>query len=152
MTTREKTTMTTRRRIKKSHERLLTFLVLHLIMYREWIFLPHLLISVISWIQFVIIEDVKQRRLTRYDAIACGMLFHSGLVRWIAALALITRTLEFQLLCAMTAQTISWTSLVIILNNGFILPSRNQIVSLMFSLLITGLWESGHRLAVLSVK
>lgn len=117
---------------------------------RAWILLPHVLISLVSWIQLILSMNRFRGvlRFSRADVWALILFLHGGLVRWVAALSLTNGTLRFQLLSALVGTLLSWISFVVVFNTGFILPSYQQIWALGMSLLITALWEVNNRLVL----
>ncbi len=112
------------------------------------LFAPQLAISLTSWIQIVFAinkyNGVCKFRTT--DLWGLLLLTHSAFVRWIASLATRTSSLHFQIAAALIAATIGWTSFIIIFNESFVLPTRQQTWSLLMSLLVTLLWELNNRL------
>ena len=115
-----------------------------------WILLPQFLISVLSWIQLIL--SMNRFRgvcmFTRTDVWALVVFLHSGFVRWIAALAVRGSTLRVQIFAAFVGTVLSWISFVIVFNEGFLLPSRQQWWALMMSVFVTSLWEVNSRLVI----
>ena len=115
-----------------------------------WILLPQFLISVVSWIQLILSMN-RYRGMcmfTRTDLWALIVFLHSGFVRWIAALAIRGSTLRFQIFAAFIGPLLSWISFVIVFNEGFLIPSRQQWWALAMSVLVTSLWEINNRLVI----
>lgn len=110
--------------------------------------LPQLAISLTSWAQIVLsINRYKGCCNFRYtDVWGLLLLTHGAFVRWIAALATRTASVSFQIVAALIAATIGWTSFVVIFNEDFVLPTRQQTWSLLMSLVVTILWELNNRL------
>lgn len=114
-----------------------------------WILVPQMLISLASWAQLVLsMNRFRVDNFPRSDLWALVILLHSGFVRWVAALAVQTSTLAFQMLVAFVAAALGWTSFVIIFNEGFLLPTRQQTAALGMSLLVTTMWEVNNRVVV----
>lgn len=115
-----------------------------------WIILPQFLISVVSWLQLIL--SMNRFRgvcmFTRTDLWALVIFLHSGFVRWIAALAVQGATLRFQIFAAFIGATLSWISFVIVFNEGFLLPSRQQWWALLMTAVVTSLWEINNRLVI----
>lgn len=113
-----------------------------------WVLVPQFGISVVSWAQLVLSMN-RFRGMTQFsttDLWALLLIVHGGFVRWIAALAVKTSSLEFQFLAALIAATLGWISFVVVFNEGFRLPSRQQRYSLAASIVVTGLWEVSNRM------
>ena len=87
-------------------------------------------------------------RFSRADVWALLLFLHGGLVRWVAALSLANGTLRFQIISALVGAILSWISFVIVFNTGFVLPSHQQLLALIMSLVITTLWEVSNHLAI----
>lgn len=113
-----------------------------------WILVPQLCISVVSWIQLVFSMNRFRgfHRFTTMDMWALLLFIHSGFVRWIAALAVKTSSVEFQITAALVSSTLGWISFVVVFNECFSFPSRQQRYSLFLSIIATGLWEVSNRL------
>ena len=112
------------------------------------ILLPQLGISILSWIQLILSMNRYRGmfRFTRHDMWALLLFLQSGFVRWIAALALRTSSISFQISAAFIGTAMSWTSFIVVYNDDFVLPSRQQAGALAISAVITILWEVGNRL------
>ena len=63
-------------------------------------------------------------------------------------LATYSRSLTFQLTAACVGATLGWTSFVVIYNQDFLLPTKQQTWSLLMSLVVTVLWELHNRVLV----
>ena len=120
-------------------------------MFAYAILIPQMLISLISWIQLIL--SMNRYRgvcmFKRTDLWGLLLFIHGGFVRWIATLAIRVSSLPFQVFTAMVGATMSWTSFVIVFNEGFRLPSRQQIWALIMSLIVTSLWEVNNRMIVI---
>ena len=112
------------------------------------ILLPQLGISVVSWIQLILSMNRYRGlcRFSRHDMWALLLFLHGGFVRWIASLAIRTSSLAFQIAAAFVGTAMGWASFVVVFNNDFVLPSRQQAVALAMSLLVTVFWEVSNRL------
>ena len=115
-----------------------------------WILLPQVGISVVSWAQLVLSMNRYRGvlRFQRADLWALVLFLHGSFVRWIAALSVRNATLGFQLATAFLGAALGWTSFVLVFNEGFSLPTRQQSGALVMSLLVTGLWEINHRMTM----
>lgn len=113
-----------------------------------WILLPQMGISIVSWGQLLLSMNRYRGAcsFTRNDLWALLLFVHGGFVRWIAALSLRTSSVTFQLTAAFLGAAIGWASFVIVFNEDFTLPTRQQTWALLLSLVITGLWEANNRL------
>lgn len=116
--------------------------------YALWILLPQFFISFVSWIQLVCSMNRFRglNKFTNTDLWALLLFVHSGFVRWIAALAVRTSSLAFQIVAALIASTLGWISFVVVFNECFRFPSPQQRYSLILSIVVTGLWEVSNRL------
>ena len=113
-----------------------------------YILIPQFTISFISWIQLIL--SMNRFRgvcmFTRTDMWAFIVFLHAGFVRWIAALATHSNDIEFQFIASLIGSTLSWISFVVVFNEGFQLPSRQQWWALLMLNIITSLWEVNNRL------
>jgi len=111
---------------------------------------PQFLIGLVSWIQLLLSMNRYRgaMRFTRTELWALLLFLHGGFVRWIAALAVLTSSLGFQIFVALVGVTLGWASFVVVFNEGFTLPSRQQTWALGMSLVIAGLWEVNGRLLI----
>ncbi len=112
------------------------------------VLLPQIGISIVSWLQLVFSMNRYRGVLafTVTDMWALLLFLHGGFVRWIAALSVRTMNLEFQLMVSLIGAALGWASFVVVFNGGFVLPTRQQSVALLMSLIITALWEVNNRL------
>ena len=110
----------------------------------------NLAIGAVSWLQLVFVMNKFNGvcRFSRNDLWGMLLCLQGGIVRWIASLSLLTSSVSFQLATALVASGISWASLFVVFNDGFGLPTRQQVVSLGMALLVTALWEVNNRLVV----
>ena len=116
---------------------------------REYlVFLPQLLISVTAWLQLILSLNrfTSIYNFTRIDLFGLVLFLLGGVVRWVAALAVRTHSFAFQLFCAGLGNLIRSTAFVIVYNCALILPTRQQIVALILSVIITLLWEIQTRM------
>lgn len=112
------------------------------------VLLPQLAISLLSWAQIVLAIN-RYRGLCRFTAIEMWSLLlflHSGFVRWIAALAIRSSSVMFQVSASCVGAILGWASFVVVFNEDFLLPTRQQTWALMITLMITALWEVNNRL------
>lgn len=112
------------------------------------ILVPQMLISLVSWLQLLLSINRYRGPLhfRRIDLWALLIFLHAGIVRWVAALSTQSSTLRFQLLAAYVGATLGWISFVIIFNESLLLPTRQQMWSLVLVLIISSLWEVNNRL------
>lgn len=114
-----------------------------------WILLPQLGISLVNWAQLVLSMN-QYRGLCRFSRVHVWSLLLSlfaGVVRWVSQLAIRTETLGFQLVAAFVGSGITWTCFVLVFNQDFEPPTRQQATALLLSLVVTSLWEVSNRLA-----
>lgn len=110
--------------------------------------LPQLGISLTSWAQMVLSMN-RYKGCCRFrlsDLWGLVLLVHAGFVRWIATLATRSDTLLFQISASVIAAILGWVSFVVIFNGDFLLPTRQQTLSLVMSLVVTMLWEINNRI------
>lgn len=115
-----------------------------------YILIPQFLIGIVSWIQLILSMNRYRGAVefTRTDMWALILYLHSAFVKWIAALSIEGSTLSIQILAAVVGATVSWTSFVLVFNEGFRIPSRQQMWALLMSIIVTGLWEVNNRLVI----
>lgn len=109
---------------------------------------PQFAISLLSWVQLTLSLNRYEgvRALTVQDMWALLVFAEAGLVRWVAVLSMRSATFAFQIVVGIVGATLGWTSFVIVFNRGFVLPTRQQVVALGMSVVITVLWEVNNRL------
>ena len=112
------------------------------------IIVPHLVIGVVAYLQTIFSLNRFQglQKTTGPEAVSFGIFLVTGLVRWVNSLAAMTSSFAIQLTCGIIASMLSWSAFVILYNNKIELPSRQQMESLLFSLLSAALWETVTRL------
>lgn len=110
--------------------------------------LPQFLISIVSWLQLILSINRFRgfNRFSRTDAWGLLVFLHAAFVRWIAALAVVGSSVRFQIFAAFVSAVLGWISFVIVFNEGFVLPSRQQVIALLMSIVITTLWELNNRI------
>lgn len=115
-----------------------------------YILIPQFSIGIVSWIQLILSMNRFRGvcQFTRTDVWALVVFLHSGFVRWIAALAIRGSSLAFQVFVAFVGTVLSWISFVIVFNEGFLIPSRQQWWALGMSVVVTSLWEVNNRLVI----
>ena len=84
--------------------------------------------------------------LTTSDLVSFIVLMNSALVRWVATLAVRSENVVFQMVSAFLGSTLGWTSFILVYNEDFLVPTKQQMVALLLSLTITMLWEINSRL------
>ena len=110
--------------------------------------IPQFLISLVSWLQLIL--SINRFRgfyqFSRNDVWGLLVFLHAAFVRWIAALAVVGSSVRFQIFAAYVSAVLGWISFVVVFNEGFLLPSRQQAIALAMSLVITTLWEVNNRI------
>ena len=110
--------------------------------------IPQFLISLVSWLQLIL--SINRFRgfyqVSRNDIWSLLVFLHAAFVRWIAALAVVGSSVRFQIFAAYVSAVLGWISFVVVFNEGFLLPSRQQVIALAMSLVITTLWEINNRI------
>ena len=114
------------------------------------VLIPQMGISIISWAQLVfsINRYVGPFSFSSNDMWALLLYLHGGVVRWVAALSVHTSSLFFQIVSACIAAALGWASFVIIFNEDFVLPTRQQTWALLMSIVVTILWEVNNRMVI----
>jgi hypothetical protein len=114
------------------------------------VLIPQIGISIVSWLQLVLSMNRYRgvSKCHRIDLWSLVLFLHAGFVRWIARLALVSQAAEIQMAAALTASAIAWVAFVLVFNDGFHLPSRQQWIALLMTLLVTLLWEVHNRMLV----
>ena len=112
------------------------------------VIVPQFFISVISWMQLILSLNrfTSIRNFTRVDVFGLSLFLLGGVLRWIAALAVRTHSVFFQISCAALGTVIKTTAFIIIYNCELKLPTRQQLIALILSMVITSLWEIQTRL------
>ena len=111
---------------------------------------PQFAISLVSWLQLLLSMNRYRglRRLSRADIWALLLLLHAALLRWVAAVAVRRGSMALQLTAAGVGACLAWIAFVVVFNESFLLPSRQQMGALLMSLVVTSLWEINGRLVV----
>ena len=86
------------------------------------ILLPQLGISIVSWIQLILSMNRYRGlcKFTRHDMWALLLFLHGGFVRWIAALAIRTSSLAFQIAAAFVGTAMGWASFIVVFNDNVV--------------------------------
>lgn len=114
------------------------------------ILVPQLFISIVSWLQLIFSINRYRGPLhfSRLDLWGLIIFLHAAFVRWITALSTHNGPFLFQTLMATIGATLSWISFVVVFNQSFHIPTRQQWTALALSILITFLWEFHNRLMI----
>lgn len=112
------------------------------------VLLPQLSISLLSWIQLMLSMNRFRgvRNFTRTDVWAFMLFLHGAFVRWIAALSVRSHNPTYQITSSAISAALSWTSFVVVYNEDFLIPTRQQAWALLMSLSINLLWEVNNRI------
>ena len=110
--------------------------------------LPQVAIVFISWIQLIFSLNRFRGFLnfTSAELSAFYLFIISGACKWVAALAIRTNSFGFQLSSSLIGTALYGSAFVILYNNKFGLPSKQQFIGLVLSLVTSTLWEIQHRL------
>jgi hypothetical protein len=113
-----------------------------------FVIVPQVFISIISWAQLILSLNrfTSVRNFTRIDIFGLFLFLLGGGLRWISALAVRTHSLPFQICCAALGTLIKTTAFIIIYNCEMTLPTKQQVIALLLSAVITSLWEVQTRL------
>lgn len=116
----------------------------------QLVLLPAFSIALLNWGYNILILD-RYRGLCKFRRIELYALFVAcigGFAAWIGELSLKQENMFAIGIAASCFRTFtSWVVLVIIVNEDVFL-SRQQLISLMFKVVITVLWEIQHRLVL----
>ena len=109
---------------------------------------PQVAISVVSWLYLVLSMNRYRGvfNFRRVDLWSFLIYVHAGFIRWVAALALYKKDVAMQIVSSLLGSTLAWVSFVIVFNDAFLVPSYQQWVALVMSLVVTALWEVQNRL------
>ena len=110
--------------------------------------IPQLGISLVSWIQLILSLNLFRgiRHFRSSEFFALFLYIVAAFVRVIAGAATVTQNLALQLAAASVATGLVFAAFVIIYNQGFIPPSRQQWISAIFVVVPTFLWEAHTRI------
>jgi hypothetical protein len=112
------------------------------------VMIPQTLIALISWFQLILSLNkfTSIRAFSTVDFYGLILFMLGGILRWIAALAVRNYSIEFQVCSAALGTLIKSTAFIIIFNCSFQLPTVQQFIALLLSVVITSLWEIQNRL------
>ena len=110
---------------------------------RTWLLLTHVGISTLSWLQLIFSMNryVLPCQFQTCDLWALLLFSEAALLRWATALATRNGDLWIQLAFAGASAVLGWASFVVVFNEGFTRASRQQGFALVFSFLVTLLFE-----------
>ena len=113
-----------------------------------WVLLLQLVIGFLSWAQLIFSMNryAGLRRRRRNDAWAFLLSLEGGVVRWVGSLAVRGESFGFQVGATLVGATLAWASFVVVFNDDFVLPARQQVGALAVSLGVTALWEVNNRI------
>lgn len=118
-----------------------------------YILLPQIAIVFISWIQLIFSLNRFRGflKFTASEMSAFYLFVISGACKWVASLSIKTNSFGFQLTSSLIGTALYGSAFVILYNNKFELPSKQQFIGILLSLVTSSLWETQHRL-VYSMK
>jgi len=113
-----------------------------------YLLLPQLAIVFISWIQLIFSLNRFKGLLkfTSPELSAFYLFIISGACKWVAALSIRTNSFGFQLTSSLIGTALYGSAFVILYNNEFDMPSKQQTIGLFLSLITSSLWEVQHRM------
>lgn len=112
------------------------------------VFLPQVLIAVVTWLQVVVSLPSRRKRI---KLISLWLLFFSAVVRYVAALSLYHIYLTLQFSAAICGAALNWIGYILLLNDDVMLPSGVQTLSLLNSVIVTMLWEVSNYIVFTSL-
>lgn len=115
-----------------------------------WTILPQVGISLVSWIQVILSLNMYKGLccFSRQDAFALGLYMIAAGVRVVAGGAAAAQVFVIQLTSAIISTLITYAGFILIFNQTWNLPTRQQVVGGLFIILPTSLWEVHTRLVV----
>ena len=113
-----------------------------------YLLLPQIAIVFISWIQLILSLNRFKGflKFTSPELSAFYLFIISGACKWVAALSIRTNSFGFQLSSSLVGTALYGAAFVVLYNNEFGLPTRQQSVGLALSLVTSALWEIQHRM------
>ena len=113
-----------------------------------YLLLPQIAIVFISWIQLIFSLNRFKGLLkfTSPELSAFYLFIISGACKWVAALSIRTNSFGFQLASSLIGTALYGSAFVILYNNEFGIPSKQQTIGLFLSLITSSLWEVQHRM------
>jgi hypothetical protein len=115
---------------------------------KYYLLLPQISIVFISWIQLIFSLNRFRGflKFTSPELSAFYLFIISGASKWVAALSIRTSSFAFQLSSSLVGTALYGAAFVILYNNEFSLPTRQQNIGLLLSLVTSSLWEIQHRM------
>lgn len=113
-----------------------------------YLLLPQVAIVFISWIQLIFSLNRFRGFLnfTSPELSSFYLFIISGACKWVAALSIKTNSFGFQLSSSLVGTSLYGAAFVVLYNNEFGLPSKQQSIGLVLSLVTSTLWEVQHRM------
>ncbi len=113
-----------------------------------YLLLPQIAIVFISWIQLILSLNRFKGflKFTSPELSAFYLFIISGACKWVAALSIRTNSFGFQLSSSLVGTALYGAAFVVLYNNEFGLPTKQQSVGLALSLVTSALWEIQHRM------
>ena len=107
-------------------------------------------IGAVSWLQLVLSMNRFRgcAHFHRADLWALIIMMHASLLRWIGVMSTRTMSFTFQVIASNIAAMLTWCAFIVVFNNGFRPPTRQQAWVFVLSLAITSLWGISDRLLV----
>lgn len=117
----------------------------------QWLaILPAFAIAVLGW-GFTILRLNRFngiRNIPRTHVASLGCFIVGGYAAWLSELAILQRHMGVFQFCASLFRTVvNWFGFLLIFNEN-LYASRQQLISLVFVLIIAALWEVQHRIAL----
>tara|TARA_B110001450_G_C17364813_1_gene377114 strand:- start:10 stop:411 length:402 start_codon:yes stop_codon:yes gene_type:complete len=109
--------------------------------------LPQLAIVFISWIQLIFSLNRYKGilKFTSEELSSFYLFVISGACKWVASLSIKTNTFGFQLTSSLIGTLLYGSAFVILYNNSFNTPTKQQFIGILLSLVTSTLWEFQHR-------
>tara|TARA_B100000214_G_C23973148_1_gene631288 strand:+ start:3121 stop:3528 length:408 start_codon:yes stop_codon:yes gene_type:complete len=113
-----------------------------------YLLLPQIAIVFISWIQLVFSLNRFKGffKFTAPELSSFYLFIISGASKWVAALSIRKKSFMFQLTSSLIGTALYGAAFVILYNNEFGLPTKQQSIGLLLSLITSFLWEFQHRM------
>ncbi len=110
--------------------------------------LPQILIVFISWIQLIFSLN-RFKGILKFSSAELSSFYLfiiSGACKWVAALSIKQNSFLFQLISSSVGTCLYGAGFVILYNDKFDVPSRQQSIGLFLGLVTSTLWEIQNRL------
>ena len=113
-----------------------------------YLLIPQLLISILGWLRTLLALNRMKWRITMAEGLGLVLFTSAGLVRCVTALSTRRSGIVLQLASAVVASLMVWAAFIVIFNNRFVPPTRQQWHSMILVIAVSSLWEAHSRIMV----